>query len=125
MNGFPQQVSDVAGKTSAANPWYNGIPYLLSLALLAGGYLMAVLTPVLFIIIYYRYGREKQFTVPKYLSFVPDPTKKPWAVNLLFKGTAMDFDADGYYATLLDLHKRGNIRIIEKEGWQRGHDHHP
>ena len=64
---------------------------------------------------YYRYGREKQFTVPRYLSFVPDPGKKPWVVNLLFKGDAMTFDQDGYYATLLDLHRRKFIMITDKE----------
>jgi uncharacterized membrane protein len=115
-DGYPAQVSDVAGKTRAANPWYNTIPQLFAQVLLIGGYIMVALTPLLFITMYYRYGREKEFTVPKYLSFIPDNTKKPWAVNLLFKGDAMDFDEDGYYATLLDLHRKGVIRIKEKEG---------
>ena len=39
---------------------------------------------------------------------------KPWQVNLLFKGDALDFDEDGYYATLLELHRRKIISITEK-----------
>ena len=35
-------------------------------------------------------------------------------MNLLFKGDALEFDEDGYYATLLDLHRRKNIAIAEK-----------
>ncbi|MEI7435046.1 MAG: DUF2207 domain-containing protein, partial [Methanomicrobiales archaeon] len=116
MDGFPVYVEDVAGKTRAANPWYNSIPYPLAEVLRALGIAALVLTPFVFIGIFYRYGREKPFTVPKYLSFVPDPAKKPWIVNLLFKGDAMTFDEDGYYATLIDLHRRGIIRITEKEG---------
>ena len=91
-------------------------PYQLAEVLRALGIAALVLTPFVFIGIFYRYGREKPFTVPKYLSFVPDPAKKPWVVNLLFKGDAMTFDEDGYYATLIDLHRRGIIRITEKEG---------
>ena len=41
---------------------------------------------------------------------------KPWAVNLLFKGDAMVFDQDGYYATLLDLHRKKIITITEEAG---------
>ncbi|MEI6293099.1 MAG: DUF2207 domain-containing protein, partial [Methanomicrobiales archaeon] len=116
MDGYPVFVEDVAGKTRAANPWYNNLAYPLAEALRALGIAALVLTPFVFIGIFYRYGREKPFTVPKYLSFVPDPTKKPWVVNLLFKGDAMSFDEDGYYATLIDLHRRRIVRITEKEG---------
>jgi uncharacterized membrane protein len=72
-------------------------------------------------LIYNRYGREKEFTVPAYLSTLPTTALKPWQVNLLFKGDALDFDEDGYYATLLDLHRRKIISIIEKgEGKGKG-----
>lgn len=66
--------------------------------------------PLLIAVIYYLHGRERKFFVPKYLSFIPKK-RKPWMVNLLFKKDATDFDNDGLYATLLDLHERGNIRI--------------
>ena len=45
--------------------------------------------PFLLLYIYYWYGREKSFTVPEYLSTIPNPALKPWQVNLLFKGDAL------------------------------------
>ena len=75
-----------------------------------------LLVPVLLLFIYYHYGREKKFTVTTYLSTVPNPALKPWQVNLLFKGDALDFDKDGYYATLLDLHRRKLISITPSTG---------
>lgn len=114
--GFSTYVGDVRGKTVAANPFYQRIPLLGAWALYGGGLLMVFLTPFLLVIFYRKYGREKQFTVPEYLSFCPNPAMKPWAVNLLFKGDAINFDQDGYYATLLDLHRRKVITIQEKPG---------
>ena len=73
-------------------------------------------SPVLLLFIYYHYGREKKFTVTTYLITVPNPALKPWQVNLLFKGDALDFDQDGYYATLLDLHRRKLISITPSAG---------
>ena len=116
LPGFPVAVEDVRGRTEAANPFYNTLPLYLAWGLYGAGLLMVVLTPLLLLLIYRKYGREKAFTVPEYLSFTPDPSMKPWAVNLLFKGDAIDFDEDGYYATLLDLHRRGVITIREKPG---------
>ena len=37
-------------------------------------------------------------------------------VNLVFKGDAFDFDEDGFYATLLDLDRRGAIKIESTDG---------
>ena len=55
-----------------------------------------------------------KFLLPEYLSFVPRK-RKPWIVNLIFARTAGRFNEKGFYATLLDLHKR-KILTIEKEG---------
>jgi uncharacterized membrane protein len=63
--------------------------------------------------IFLRHGREKEVIVPEHISFVPDPTLLPWQVNLIFKGDAVDFDEDGFYATVLDLHRRGILRVTE------------
>ena len=115
MDSFQTYVQGVKGKTEAANPFWNNIPYPAAWVLLILGAIAVFATSVVFLWMYYRYGQEKQFTVPRYLSFVPDPGKKPWVVNLLFKGDAMTFDEDGYYATLLDLHRRNFIRITERE----------
>ena len=41
--------------------------------------------------------------------------RKPWLVNMIFRGTPNDFDEAGFYATLLDLHRR-KILDIQSEG---------
>jgi uncharacterized membrane protein len=116
LQGFPKFVSDVAEKTREANPWYDIMPLYTGWILYLMGLAMAILTPFLFLAIYHRYGREKAFTVPQYLSFIPNPELKPWQVNLLFKGDAVNFDQDGYYATLLDMHRKKIVEITEKPG---------
>lgn len=114
MPGFFVSVEDVRGKTLAANPFYHRIPLLGAWVLYGGGLLSVIFTPLLLVFIHRKFGREKEFTVPEFLSFCPAPAMKPWAVNLLFKGDAIEFDQDGYYATLLDLHRRKVITIQEK-----------
>ena len=105
MEGFPNPISDVKEKTLQANSKYS-IFSQLSFALKA----MVFLFPVLLAFIYYKFGREKSFTVPKFLSFVPR-NRKPWLVNLVFRKDPFDYDENGFYATLLDLHKREIIKI--------------
>ena len=61
-------------------------------------------------------GGRKSSPLRPTLSTVPNPALKPWQVNLLFKGDALDFDQDGYYATLLDLHRRKLISITPSAG---------
>jgi uncharacterized membrane protein len=112
--GYRTEVAGLAGKTSSGSFWYNVI-YTLSNLLNYLSKAAVILVPLLFLVIYNRYGREKEFTVPTDLSTIPNPALKPWQVNLLFKGDAPDFDEDGYYATLLDLHRRKIISIREKE----------
>lgn len=114
MPGFFVSVEDVRGKTLAANPFYHRVPLLGAWVLYGGGLLSVIFTPPLLVFIHRKFGREKEFTVPEFLSFCPAPAMKPWAVNLLFKGDAIEFDQDGYYATLLDLHRRKVITIQEK-----------
>ncbi len=113
LPGYRTEVADLAGKTSSGSFWYNA-SYTLSYLLNYLSKAAVILVPLLFLVIYYRYGREKEFTVPEFLSTIPNPALKPWHVNLLFKGDAGDFDEDGYYATLLDLHRRKIISIQEK-----------
>ncbi len=48
-------------------------------------------------------------------SAIPNRNRKPWEVNLLFKGDAFTFDEDGLKATLLDLERRGYLRVGAKE----------
>jgi len=71
-------------------------------------YLVAAF-PLLLIVLYLLFGRERRYTVPKTLSTVP-AKRKPWLVNMIFKDDPYEFDSNGFYATLLELHKR---KIIE------------
>ena len=113
--GIRDEVPGLAGSTAWGNFWYN-LPYWVAWFLNDLGKVAVLLVPFLFIVIYNRYGREKKFTVPAYLSTVPNPALKPWQVNLLFKDAALEFDQDGFYATLLDLHRKKMIAMTEKEG---------
>ncbi len=77
-------------------------------------WLMVLAAPLLLLWIYRRYGREKTFLVPSVLCNLPR-LRKPWLVNMIFRGTPNDFDEAGFYATLLDLHRR-KILDIQSEG---------
>ena len=111
--GIRTEVADLKSKTASGSFWYN-LPYFVASLLNILAKACVILVPILLITLYYHYGREKMFTVPEYLSTIPNPSLKPWQVNLLFKDDALDFDEDGYYATLLELHRRKLIHITEK-----------
>jgi len=111
--GFRTEVTDIKGKTSSASFWYN-LPYFVANLLNILAKIAVILVPVFLATLYNWYGRERAYTVPEYLSTIPNPALKPWQVNLLFKGDALDFDEDGYYATLLDLHRKKIISITDK-----------
>ncbi len=105
IEGFPKQVPDVKDKTLSANSKYS-IFSRLNQALKV----MVFLFPVMLALIYYKFGREKFFVVPKFLSFVPK-NRKTWLVNLVFRKDPFDYDENGFYATLLDLHKKEIVKI--------------
>ena len=106
--GFPREIPDVYQKTISAQGRDGSILLLVLRSLVAA-------LPLLLILFYLRFGAEKRYVVPKALSSPPS-RRKPWQVNMLFKGDACDFDQDGFYATLLDLHKRDIIRIDTLSG---------
>lgn len=68
--------------------------------------------PLIAVLVYLIFGREKDFVVPKYLSYVPNRNRKPWLVNFVFKGDAITLDIDGVVATILDLYRRGYIELL-------------
>jgi len=113
IDGFPEFVPDVRQQAVDANRWP---PILYGAASVLYGLATALVLAMPFILlgIYLRYGREKPFTVPEYLSFTPNTALKPWQVNLLFKGDALEFDDNGFYATVLDLHRQKKIVVAEK-----------
>ena len=115
FDGFPSRVDDVRGSTVQANSAYLW-EYSVALLLRDGARALALLMPLLLYAVYYRYGREREYTVPRYLSTVPNRERRPWLVNQIFKSDALDYDADGFYATILDLHRRGVVRLESKPG---------
>jgi uncharacterized membrane protein len=113
LEGFPKKYDDVSTPTIQSNNLYLLQNYLAQ-GLLQITRILVISSPLIFILIYVIYGREKKFSIPKYLSFVPNNDIKPWVVNLIFKNDALDFDENGFYATLLDLHERKKINIMTK-----------
>jgi len=113
IDGFPEFVPDVRQQAADANRWppilYGAASVLYGLATV-----LVLTMPFILLGVYLRYGREKPFTVPEYLSFTPNTALKPWQVNLLFKGDALEFDDNGFYATILDLHRQKKIVVSEK-----------
>jgi len=115
LNGFSKRVDNVKGLTASANSLYL-TQYRIAQILRDGAKALAVLIAPLLGVFYVVVGREKRFVVPRYLSTVPNKERKPWIVNLVFKGDVFDFDENGFYATLLGLHMKRKIRIDEKNG---------
>ena len=108
ISGFPRQVSDVKAKTlSAQSSIFDKLFFFVQSLML--------IFPLLIALIYYKFGKEKHFIVPKSLSTIP-AKRKPWLVNMVFKGDAFDFDEDGFYATLLDLDRRETVKIESTNG---------
>ena len=114
IDGFPVKTDAVRQQTETAALFYS-IPALLSSLMLLLGRIGVIAAPVFLIVIFLRHGQEKQAVIPEHISFVPDPSLLPWQVNLLFKGDAIEFDENGFYATILDLHRRGFLRVTEHE----------
>jgi uncharacterized membrane protein len=115
FDGFPSRVDDVRGSTVRVNSAYLW-EYSVAQLLRDGARALALLMPLLLYTVYYRYGREREYTVPRYLSTVPNRERRPWLVNQIFKSDALDYDADGFYATILDLHRRGIVSLESKPG---------
>lgn len=113
IDGFPEYVPDVRQQTADAHRWPSFL-YAAANVLYTLATVLVLAMPFILLGVYLRYGREKQFTVPEYLSFTPNTALKPWQVNLLFKGDALEFDENGFYATILDLHRQKKIVVTEK-----------
>ena len=115
QTGYASEVPNVEGLTRSANFWYS-LNYNGSVWLGYVGTLLALTSPLFLYGLYNFYGKETDVTVPQYLSFVPNPDRRPWLVNAIFRKNVGDFDENGFYSTLLDLHTRKKIRIEPREG---------
>jgi len=112
VGGILGSSETVAGVVEEARPAGLSPPYAhLEQVLGYSAFILVLALPFLLLILYHLFGREKECSTPEYLSMVPDQTTKPWIVNLLFTGDPLDFDENGFYATLLDLHRQGIIHI--------------
>ncbi|WP_456393001.1 DUF2207 family protein [Persephonella sp.] len=108
LEGFINHVEGVYQRALQANQ----TPAEKAIRILQSGLSIAVvLFPVFFYLFYLRYGKEKDFVVPQFISFIPDKSLKPYIVNLIFNSDAVYGDENGFYATLLDLHMRNKIKI--------------
>ncbi|CAB3288527.1 conserved membrane protein of unknown function [Methanocaldococcus lauensis] len=114
VNGFLNYIEGVKEKTISA---YNRYLMIYNISLVIKYLLIALILtfPLIAYIIYQKYGKEKFYVVPEYLSYVPNKNRKPWVVNLIFNGEVGNFDKNGFYATLLDLHNRGYIKIMKDD----------
>ena len=113
IDAFPEYVPGVQQQTADAHRWPSFL-YAAAGVLYTLATILVLAMPFILLGVYLRYGREKEFTVPEYLSFTPNTALKPWQVNLLFKGDALEFDENGFYATVLDLHRQKKIVVTEK-----------
>jgi hypothetical protein len=92
------------------NPFVNSGPFLVSVWAV-----LVLLLPFLFLAMYFFFGREKEpLVVPEFLSTVPDKKLSPLEVNILFSGSPFASDENGFYATLLDLHRKKKIAMTIK-----------
>ncbi|MBN2733929.1 MAG: DUF2207 domain-containing protein [Methanomicrobiaceae archaeon] len=112
--GYKKYTEDILSRTKSANEGYL-FGFKLADALSTVGKIMVLLVPFLFVLLYFISGREKKFTVPEYLSTIPDRKLLPWQVNLIFKDDAFSSDENAFYATILLLHKKRKISIKEKD----------
>jgi uncharacterized membrane protein len=113
MQGFVQPSKDVAAqfqREEASRSWSDLLATAYSIVMR----LLVLLAPLILLLVYGRFGKERFFTVPASLSYVPNK-RKPWEVNLIFKGDPFDFDKDGFYATILNLHRQNLVELLSDE----------
>ena len=113
LQGFMQPDQDVADqfqREEASRSWND----ILATAYAIVMRLLVLFAPLILLLVYGRFGKERFFTVPGLLSYVPNK-RKPWQVNLVFKGDPFDFDRDGFYATILNLQRLNLVELQSDE----------
>lgn len=114
LEGDQRMVQDVEFLTVNANRalW---IEYMVATFSIWVMRLAGFVMPIGLYMIWNRVGKENDYVVPRTLSVIPNKDRAAWVVNLVFKKDAADFDEDGFYATLLDLHIKEKISISTEE----------
>ncbi len=108
IKGFYQNHPNVYKTTEESNTDKIGVFFSIFEKLLT---ISVGLFPVFLLIFYKFFSEEKKYTVPEFISFIPNEKRKPHTVNLIFNGDAFEGDENGFYATLLNLHLNKHIRI--------------
>ena len=109
---FPE--TNTKALTEYANQQYT-TQYWTAYSMNLLGKAAVLLVPFLLLGLWFRFGREEDVTVPRYLSTVPNPDRKPWYVNLIYNKGMLKFDENGFYATMLDFDNRDKIKISPRE----------
>ncbi len=110
LEGFGTYVPNVRERARSANAFLSTL-YTLRGVIKPALVLFVLTAPYLLLVLYRKYGTEKEFTVPRFLSYVPNPKRKPWLVNMLFHGSSVKTDENALFATLLDMEERGYVEI--------------
>ena len=115
FEGVMKYVSNVKGRTEVANA---GLTLFHRARDFLKGSINAVffLYPLFLVLIYWFFGSERGYSAPQYLSYIPNQKRKPWLVNLIFASDASRSDENALFATLLDLERRGKIKVDKAEG---------
>ncbi len=110
LEGFGSYVPNVRERAKSANATLTAL-YTFRSYLKPVLVLFVLTAPYVLLILYRKYGSEKSYPVPRFLSYVPNPERKPWLVNLLFHGSSAKTDENALFATLLDMEDRGFIEL--------------
>lgn len=114
LPGFFTFVSDIHEKTINTNTENYDLSHL-RIILDFFGILAALFTPLILLLSYLIFGREKKVLVPQFLSTIPNPSRKPWQVNHLFSGDPIAGNEHALFATILDLARKKMIRMKQEE----------
>ncbi len=110
LEGFTSYIPRVKDRVESANATLSTLYTLLNII----RYLLILFVlsmPFVLLLIYRKYGAEKKYTVPQFLSYIPNKERKPWLVNMLYYGDSTVTDQNAFFATLLDMEKRGFLEL--------------
>ncbi|MBT3284887.1 DUF2207 domain-containing protein [Candidatus Bathyarchaeota archaeon] len=118
LDGVERQVENVKGLTVDANRWYS-LEFLAATGFLWVARLAGFAVPIWLYRLWSREGKEREYLVPKTLSFIPHEGRTPRIVNIVFKNSVSDYDEDAFYATMLNLHLRDKLKVTPEENGAR------
>jgi len=118
LDGVERRVEDVKGLTVDANRWYS-LEFLAAIGFLWVARIAGFAVPIWLYRLWSREGKEREYVVPRTLSFVPHEGRTPRVVNLVFKNSVSDYDEDAFYATMLNLHLRDKLKVTPEENGAR------